>query len=91
MTAAVTLAARLDLASVAGLAAELDRHAGGDLVIDAGRVDHLGALPAQLLLAARQQWAADGQKLVIDPRSPAFDQALAVMGLTAHFAQEGAA
>lgn len=81
----LTLGSRLDLSTVGALAAQIGERRGTDLTIDAGGVDHLGALGAQLLLAARHQWDADGQRLGITPRSAAFDAALAALGLSEQF------
>ena len=88
MTTGLTLAARLDLGSVAALAAEFSELTGADLTVDAGQVDHLGALSAQLLVAAQRQWAAEGYQLTFSPRSAAFDDGLAVLGLTNEFTVE---
>ena len=88
MTATVKLATRLDLTSVQPLASEITGCAGADLVVDAGQVEHLGALAAQVLVAANRQWQAHGNRLVVDPRSPAFEDALATMGLAGHFTAE---
>lgn len=77
----MTLPARLDLTQARPLCAGVAAHSGGDLTLDAGGVDHLGALAAQVLLAAVQDWARAGHRLVIAPRSAAFDDALAAMGL----------
>ena len=81
MTASVSLAARLDLTQARPLAESILAHAGQDLTIDAGAVEHLGALPAQVLLAAAQDWERSGNSRTIAPRSGAFDDALAAMGL----------
>jgi len=76
------LAARLDLTQVEALAADLRAHAGDDLVLDATATAHLGALGAQLLAAAALSWRRAGCRLTIAPRSEAFDEALALFGLT---------
>ena len=86
MTAVMTLAARLDLTQARPLADEIVAREGGDLTLDAGAVDHLGALSAQVLLAAAQAWARTGHRLTIAPRSAAFDDALAAMGLAGRLA-----
>lgn len=88
MTATVTLAPRLDLTTVQPLVSEITGCAGTDLVVDAGHVEHLGALAAQVLLAADRQWQANGHRLVVGPRSPSFEDALAAMGLAGHFTAE---
>ena len=78
---AFTLAPRLDLASARGLAGALRERAGADLVIDAGAVNHLGALGLQVLASAALSWRAAGHRLRIDPRSEPFDAALTSFGL----------
>lgn len=88
MTASLTLAPRLDLSSVAAFAAQIESCQGADLTLDAGRVEHLGALPAQLLVAATRHWQAAGHRLTVAPRSAAFADALTVMGLADHLAEE---
>lgn len=76
------LAARLDLTQVETLAADLRAHAGDDLVLDAGATTHLGALGLQVLAAAALGWRRAGYRLTIAPRSEAFDEALALFGVT---------
>lgn len=83
--AVVTLGARLDLTQARPLTDAILACAGGDLTLDAGGVDHLGALPAQVLLAAAQDWARAGHQLTIAPRSAAFEDSLAAMGLSDRF------
>ena len=90
MTAVLTLDARLDLSAVRPLAQRIGACDGADLSLDAGGVTHLGALAAQLLVAARQRWASAGLRLEVGPRSPAFDEAVAVMGLDRWFGAEDA-
>lgn len=84
MTGTLTLPARLDLVNTRPLADDILARAGGDLIIDAGGVGHLGALAAQVLLAAARDWKSAGHRLTIAPRSAAFDEALAVLGLGDH-------
>lgn len=79
---ALALAPRLDLSQVSALAEELRACLGSDLVIDASAVSHLGALGAQLLASAALSWRNAGRILSITPRSDAFDEALARLGLT---------
>lgn len=98
MSGVVTLPPRLDLASVAQVAGEIMAARGAPLRLDASRVTHLGALGAQLLLAAARDWHESGQGLSIAPCSPAVDDALDCLGLIGRLssvmtpdAQEGAA
>ncbi|MDD8024239.1 MAG: STAS domain-containing protein [Paracoccaceae bacterium] len=77
----LALAPRLDLSHVAELAEILRGQTGGDLVLDAGAVSHLGGLGLQLLAAAAKTWRAQGHSLTIHPRSAAFDEALDTFGV----------
>jgi chemotaxis protein CheX len=78
----LTLAPRLDLTQVSDMASAIRAHAGADLVLDAGQVTHLGGLGLQLLAASARHWRAGGHTLTISPRSPAFDEALAIFGVS---------
>lgn len=89
MTAVLVLPSRLDLPAVGPLAQDILDHAGGDLVLDAGQVEHLGGLGLQVLLAAAQTWDADGAALKVTPRSAAFSHALDVFGLDPTALREG--
>ncbi len=75
----VVLPARLDLTAAAGLAAIL-RGSPAD-AIDASGVTHLGGLCLQLLLAAARAARDRGRDLLVAPRSPAFEAALADFGI----------
>lgn len=77
----LALTSRVDLSQIASLAAQLRAHQGADLVIDASGVTHFGALGLQLLASAARTWRSAGNRLFITPRSPAFDDALAQMGV----------
>ena len=79
--ATLVLPARVDLAAVRGLAADLRARAGAALVIDASKVELLGGLGLQLLLAAGQTWSRAGRRLTFAPRSADFDRALAQFGI----------
>lgn len=81
MSAALVLVARLDLSAAKPLHAALLARRGGDLVLDAGGVTHLGALGLQLLLSAARSWRRAGHRLAILPRTPAFDDALRLFGV----------
>lgn len=77
----LALTSRVDLSQVGPLAADLRACQGEDLVIDASAVTHLGALGLQLLASAARSWRSAGYELSITPRSNAFDDALAQMGV----------
>lgn len=79
---AVVLPERLDFSTVTRVAGDLRRVSGPDIVIDAGGVAHLGALGAQLLLAARASATARGGRLILSPASDAFVRAIHDLGLS---------
>jgi len=87
----ISLASRLDLSQVAPLTAELRSASGADLVIDASAVTLLGGLALQALAAAAVSARSAGTSLTITPRSDAFDDALAVFGLSPADIQTGEA
>lgn len=76
MAATVRLAGTLDLQATGRLAAELAQRRG-TLVLDAAAVDHLGALAAQLLLAA----ARTPRRITVANPSPAFADGLRRLGI----------
>lgn len=80
--ALLTLAPRLDLAQAKPLAEALRQHRGAALELDAGNVQHLGALGLQTLLCAAQEWRAQGLPLTFTQTNETFDAALAQMGVT---------
>lgn len=88
-TPTMTLPARLDLTAVKPLARDLGDRAGNDLQIDASKVELLGGLCLQLLLAAAQSWAQRGRNLSYGPTSEAFATDLATFGLTAERLEAG--
>ena len=79
--ATLVLPVRVDLTAVRGLAADLRARSDAALVIDASRVEVLGGLGLQLLLAACQTWSRAGRRLTFGPRSADFDRALAQFGV----------
>jgi chemotaxis protein CheX len=56
---------------------------GGPIEIDASQVERLGGLCLQVLLSARQTWAADGHSARLSQTSPAFDDYWALFGAPA--------
>jgi chemotaxis protein CheX len=60
MSATITLPAILDLRAAAQLKADIQPHAGAALDLDASRVERLGGLCLQVLIAAEAQWRATG-------------------------------
>ncbi|MRX50702.1 STAS domain-containing protein [Paracoccus sp. S-4012] len=91
MSVGLTLPARLDLTEARRLTRALRDHAGTPLTLDASRVESLGGLGLQVLLAAAQEWRRRGAALDLGPRSAAFDAALAQFGLTPAALQAGGA
>ncbi|CAM5402679.1 STAS domain-containing protein [Frigidibacter albus] len=81
MTAPLSLAPRLDLPAASPLSEAIRASKGQALNLDAGNVAHLGGLCLQVLLAAAASWRAAGQTLRINPRSQAFEDAVAMFGL----------
>lgn len=81
MTAELSLSPRLDLAAARPLAQAILAERGKDLMIDAGKVTHLGGLCLQVLASAAMTWRGDGRALALSPRSGDFDAALAIFGL----------
>ena len=75
-TSAATLALPqvLDLKAADPLRAELLGLRGRDLELDASEVARLGGLCLQVLLSARQTWAADGRRLRLASVSEAFSE-----------------
>ncbi len=70
----------LDLRAAAPLAADLLGRRGKPLVIDAAAVERMGGLCLQVLLSARNTWAADGQAFRIQAASTAFTDSLGALG-----------
>lgn len=87
--AELTLAPKLDLSQVAGLASDIRAYSGENLEIDASQVNHLGALSLQVLIAAARHWSEAGHNFIISSRSGSFDEALAVFGVSLTDVQSG--
>ncbi|MDT0683863.1 STAS domain-containing protein [Roseicyclus sp. F158] len=88
----IVLPARLDLPAAAPLAAELQSHADGPIVIDATNVAHLGTPGLQVLLSAVRTWWETGRDFSIEGLDEdAITGQLAIFGLTASDFQPPAA
>jgi chemotaxis protein CheX len=74
------LDAVLDLRAAAPLRDALIEARGAPLCVDASRVEMLGGLCLQVLLAARHAWMRDGASFTITPRSAGFDAAITAFG-----------
>ena len=73
MTATLELSEVLDLKAAAPLHDQLVALRGQPLVLDAGKVQRLGGLCLQVLLAAQAAWQADDQALSLAQPTPEFD------------------
>lgn len=80
---AMELEARLDLRAAGPLASGIIAHRGADLVLDAGQVEHLGALALQVIRAAARTWAEDGHALSFENPSTELADQLALLGFSA--------
>jgi chemotaxis protein CheX len=76
----VSLPAVLDIKEAAPLAAKLRALRGQPLSLDASRVEHLGALCLQILLAARNTWASDNVPIAVRSASSRFSECLTLFG-----------
>lgn len=74
---------RLDSAAATQLRNDLIARRGVDLNVDAEGVVSLGAMSAQVLLAAAQAWRQDGRSLAIGNASAPFSESLKLMGIGA--------
>jgi chemotaxis protein CheX len=71
----------LDIKAALPLAEGLLAQRGSELVIDASRVERLGAQSLQILMSAVSTWQADGLSIeFVDPSEP-FVQALELLGI----------
>lgn len=71
----------LDRRGASTLAQQIMAFRGQNLALDAGPVTRLGGLGAEVLIAARRQWQADGKELIVARWSDQARQALASFGL----------
>jgi chemotaxis protein CheX len=74
------LAECLDLAAAAPLRDEILEQRGSALVLDGSRVQRLGGLCLQVLLAARATWAADEKPFRVADATPEFRNCLERVG-----------
>jgi chemotaxis protein CheX len=78
--ATLELEDRLDLRAAGTLADSLLDHRGADLVLDAARVEQIGALAVQAIRAAARSWAQDGHALTFVNASNDLADQLALLG-----------
>lgn len=77
----ITLDAKLASRAAPGLYAELAQHKEEILVLDASKVEQIGALSMQILVAAAKSWGDRGIEFeVVDP-SAAFVESAETIGL----------
>ena len=71
----------LDIKAALPLAESLLAQRGSELVIDASRVERLGAQSLQILLSAVSTWQADGVSIEFIELSEPFVHALELLGI----------
>ncbi len=81
--------ARLDLAAVGPLHADLLAHAGGDVTVDMADVTQIGALCAQTIIAGARAISGAGCQMRLINVSDRVLAQLAAMGLTPETMTEG--
>jgi chemotaxis protein CheX len=77
----VVLASVLDLRAAAPLTEELLEQRGDDLIIDASKVERIGAPCFQVLLSAVKTWAVAGHTIALFDESSAFSEAATHLGV----------
>ncbi len=70
----------LDLTAAGPLAAEFLAHRGTPMMVDGSGVERMGAQCLQVLLAARNAWAADGNAFSIESPSGPFAETVTALG-----------
>ena len=73
---------RLDVKAVGALQAEILARRGHDLVLDAAKLAHLGAIGLQLIRSAARTWAEDGRSLTCDNASTDLADQMVLLGFT---------
>lgn len=84
----LSLSPVLDLNAAAPLRSLILMYRGQDLELDAGSVERIGGLCLQVLLAARQTWAADQKTLRIKDLPEPCQDALRLAGAAAALGSE---
>ncbi|MES1200258.1 MAG: STAS domain-containing protein [Pseudomonadota bacterium] len=80
--AILCLPAMLDLKAAAALRQELHTHEGAALDVDASKVERVGGLCLQVLIAAAAAWRQAGRAFRIQNPSLAFADDVALLGAT---------
>ena len=81
----ITLAPSLGLMTVGKLCEQFTEKRGSPIRVDASKVEHIGGLGAQALVAAKNTWDADEVPFAISKPSDAFCADLALLGLAERF------
>jgi chemotaxis protein CheX len=84
--AALRLPEALDLRAAAPLRSELMGRRGEPVSLDASDVQRVGGLCLQVLIAAKEAWAADGHAFRLTNLSEALKEALTISGAHAMLA-----
>lgn len=79
----------LDLKAAAQLQQDFLARRGSALRVDASKVERVGGLCLQILLAARAAWSAEGQDLAFETMSAEFQAGLALLGVTPEMLTQG--
>ncbi len=80
----LNLSAVLDLNEAATLRDKLLSLRGNDLAIDASAVERVGALSAQVLMAAAKTWDQDKFAFTFNKASDAFQKTMQLIGVDIH-------
>lgn len=90
MSDEIILAPVLDLKAAAPLKEALDARRGAPLDLDASKVERVGGLCVQILIAAATAWGAAGQKLRVINASDAFRDDMRRLGAAVTLTEGGA-
>jgi chemotaxis protein CheX len=77
----LNLTAVLDLNEASALRDKLISMRGSDVSIDASAVERIGALCAQVLMAAEKTWNQDKQSFTFTKASDAFQKTMQLVGI----------
>ncbi|MFT3722242.1 MAG: STAS domain-containing protein [Hyphomonadaceae bacterium] len=80
--ATIELSSTLDLKAAGPLKADIQSHAGGELELDASRVERLGGLCLQVIVAAAATWRAANQNFRLINVGEAFRKDARLLGAT---------
>ncbi|GIU67776.1 STAS domain-containing protein [Candidatus Phycosocius spiralis] len=87
-----TLPTTLDTRAAPDLLEALRAHQGQDLILDASKVDSLGGLCLQILLAAKAEWGSSPFHFSVENPTPVFCEQMGAFGAAIEeFCLQGAA